>query len=74
MSQLLNAPKFREQQQVCFAGGQGTILSLQADGIDWLYSVEMPLGAEAEMGRIGYETIILMPETELNSDLALVEN
>ena len=74
MSQLLNAPKFREQQQVCFTGGQGTILSLQADGVDWLYSVEMPLGLEPDMGRIGYETIVLMSETELNSDLALAEN
>ena len=74
MNQLLNAPKFREQQQVCFAGGQGKILSLQADGIDWLYSVEMPLGVEPDMGRIGYETIVLMSESELNSELVLADN
>ena len=70
MNQLLNAPKFQEQQQVSFAGGQGRILSLQADGIDWLYSVEMPLGVEPDMGRIGYETIVLMSEAELSSTIS----
>ncbi len=70
MNQLLNAPKFQEQQQVSFAGGQGRILALQADGIDWLYSVEMPLGVEPDMGRIGYETIVLMSEAELSSTIS----
>ncbi|MEM9510243.1 MAG: hypothetical protein AAGA16_21590 [Cyanobacteria bacterium P01_E01_bin.35] len=66
MLKLINQPKFREEQQVQFVGGSGTISYKQSDGGQWLYGVEMPLGAEPDMGRIGYETIVLIPESELS--------
>ena len=58
-------PKFRPFQQVYFLGGMGKIISCFTDHGKWMYSVEMPLGKEPNMGRIGSETIILMPETEI---------
>ena len=58
-------PKFRPFQQVYFLGGMGKIISCFADAGKWMYAVEMPLGQEPDMGRIGSETIILMQETEI---------
>ncbi len=65
MKSLTKAPKFAASQQVHFLGGKGRILFCQPDGKNWLYGVEMPLGKEPDMGRIGAETIILMMEGEL---------
>ena len=58
-------PKFSQYQQVHFLGGNGTILFCQPDAGDWLYGVEMPITTESDMDRVGYETVILVPEIEL---------
>ena len=67
MINLPNSPKFSLHQQVHFLGGDGKILFCQPDGGNWLYGVEMPLGQESDMGRIGHETIVLVEETELHT-------
>ncbi len=58
-------PKFRQAQEVNFLGGNGTIIFCQPDAGNWLYGVEMPVTIEPELGRVGYETVILVPEFEL---------
>ncbi len=66
-------PKFSQHQKVQFLGGNGTIVSCQPDAGYWLYGVEMPVTTELDMGRVGSETVILVPEIELylvnNADL-----
>ncbi|MDZ8187481.1 MAG: hypothetical protein RMX96_21860 [Nostoc sp. ChiSLP02] len=63
-------PKFRQGQKVEFLGGWGTIIQCCRNSGHWSYLVEMAMGAEPEMGRIGYETTILLFET----DIALLED
>ena len=58
-------PKFCPFQQVSFLGGMGKIVSRFSESGKWMYAVEMPLGNESEIGRIGSETIILMQESEI---------
>ena len=65
MKTLSTSPKFCPHQQVHFLGGNGTIRFFHPDGNNWLYGVEMPLGTEPDLGRIGHETVVLIPETEL---------
>ena len=65
MQPLTTTPRFKQDQQVGFIGGIGKIIYCQADGKDWLYGIEMPLGIEPDMGRIGHETIVLMLENEI---------
>lgn len=60
-------PKFRPFQQVYFLGGMGKIMYCFADAGKWMYGVEMPLGKEPHIGRIGSETIILMQENEIHA-------
>ena len=68
-----NPPQFSQYQQVHFLGGNGIIVSCQPDAGNWLYGVKMPITTEADMGRVGSETVILVPEIELylvnNADL-----
>ena len=65
MINLSTTPKFSQDQQVHFLGGNGTILFCLVDGGHWLYGVKMPEGKESDIRRIGYETIVLVSETEL---------
>ena len=58
-------PRFRENQIVSFLGGVGKIKSYKADSSTWTYAVEMDMGPEPEMGRIGPETTILLHETDI---------
>ena len=58
-------PKFCPFQQVYFLGGMGKIVSRFTEAGKWMYAIEMPLGKEPEIGRIGSETIILMQENEI---------
>ena len=58
-------PKFYPLQQVYFLGGMGKIVSRFTEAGKWMYAVEMPLGKEPEIGRIGSETVILMQEAEI---------
>lgn len=65
--EVMNAmkPMFFRDQQVLFTGGSGTIKNCFLDSGAWLYQVEMELGPEPEMGRIGAETTILLHQAEI---------
>jgi hypothetical protein len=63
-------PQFDKGQRVNFVGGSGTIKNYHPELSNWVYLVEMDMGPEPEMGRVGYETTILLPQ----SDLALHED
>lgn len=58
-------PQFGKEEQVLFVGGSGKIKSCFRQSGMWLYLVEMELGPEPEMGRIGPETTIVLHQTEL---------
>ncbi|MGF1938187.1 MAG: hypothetical protein RM347_028160 [Nostoc sp. ChiQUE02] len=61
----LTRPKFCKGQKVEFIGGLGTIIQYCPYSGNWSYLVEMEMGSEPEMGRIGYETTILLFETDI---------
>ncbi len=62
---ILTAPRFDQNQVVRFVGGEGKIKAYSPDSGSWTYAVEMEMGPEPEMGRIGYETTILLSEMDL---------
>ena len=58
-------PQFHLNQRVYFVGGCGTVKHCQPYAQTWTYAVEMELGPEPEMGRIGSEATILLNESEI---------
>ncbi|MBD2509064.1 hypothetical protein H6G91_17510 [Nostoc muscorum FACHB-395] len=58
-------PKFYKGQKVEFIGGLGTIRECHPNSGNWSYLVEMEMGSQPKMGRIGYETTILLFETDI---------
>jgi hypothetical protein len=60
------SPKFNRSETVRFLGGIGTIKSLQPTAGTWMYRVEMELGPEPKMGRIGGETTVLLYESDID--------
>jgi hypothetical protein len=50
---------------VCFWGGMGTIRSYHLESGTWAYAVEMALGPEPDLGRVGSETTILLHEADI---------
>lgn len=65
LQKTIEQPKFCKEQQVFFLGGWGIIKNSFLSAGKWLYLVEMELGPEPEMGRIGPETTILLYQTDL---------
>lgn len=65
LQKAVEQPKFCKEQQVSFLGGWGIIKNSFLSAGKWLYLVEMELGPEPEMGRIGPETTILLYQTDL---------
>ncbi len=63
-------PQFRKEQRVSFLGGVGTVKNYLPDSNSWTYAIEMELGPEPEMGRIGPEAMILLPETDIQACMA----
>lgn len=61
----LAIPQFGRGQTVGFIGGIGTIKDLRFEAGIWTYAIEMILGPEPDMGRIGSETTILLHEADL---------
>ncbi len=61
----LTRPKFCKRQKVEFIGGLGTIIQSCPNSGYWSYLIEMEMGSEPEMGIIGYETAILLFETDI---------
>lgn len=68
---LMASPLFSQNQIVQFIGGQGIVKSCQAGANAWNYLIEMAMGPEPPMGRIGYETTILLTEADIQS---LIQN
>lgn len=60
-------PRFAKDQLVEFIGGTGKIRNYRSESDSWLYLVEMAMGPEPDFGRIGYETMILLPELDMIS-------
>ena len=58
-------PQFHLNQRVYFVGGCGTVKHCQPYAQTWTYAVEMELGPEPEMGRLGSEATILLYESEI---------
>jgi len=70
-----STPQFCKGQQVRFVGGAGTIKSFQPDSGSWSYQVEMEMGPEPDMGRIGYETTVVLYESDMTiADHAWLQN
>ncbi|WP_221644648.1 MULTISPECIES: hypothetical protein [unclassified Nostoc] len=63
----LSTPKFRNGQKVKFIGGEGIIKNYRPQSGSWVYLLEMPMGSEPEMGRVGYETMIWLYEVDIYS-------
>jgi hypothetical protein len=61
----ITTPRFSQDQQVCFVGGVGMIRSCRPNSGTWTYTVEMEMGPEPAMGRVGAETTILLYEAEI---------
>lgn len=59
------APKFKQNQQVSFLGGTGKIKTYLPDAGCWAYEIEMELGPEPDMGRVGPETTIVLYEADI---------
>lgn len=62
---VIPAPKFKIDQKVEFIGGIGKIRDHHHEFGGWTYQVEMEMGAEPDFGRIGFETVIMLPEPEI---------
>ncbi|MDF5729455.1 MAG: hypothetical protein PUP92_15935 [Rhizonema sp. PD38] len=58
-------PKFSRNQLVRFVGGTGVIVSYYLNSNTWTYTVEMEMGPEPSMGRVGAETMLLLHEIEI---------
>ena len=66
-SNPMTKPRFSKNQSVCFPGGAGTIIGYKPESDRWIYAVEMEMGPEPPMGRIGAETRLLLDEVELEA-------
>lgn len=62
---FMRVPKFRNTQSVSFVGGEGIVRSYKPESGTWTYLIEMALGLEPDFGRVGAETMILLPEADL---------
>jgi hypothetical protein len=63
----LQAPRFNQNQTVRFVGGEGRVKQYLPDSQSWAYMVEMAMDPEPEIGRVGYETTILLMESDLQA-------
>ena len=62
---VMTVPRFSKNQLVYFVGGVGTILGCRSDSGTWNYTVEMEMGPEPPMGRVGAETRLLLHEEDI---------
>lgn len=62
---VIIVPQFRREQRVNFIGGSGTIKSYWTEAGSWSYLVEIEMEPKPEMGKIGYETTILLNQSDL---------
>lgn len=64
---LTTVPRFGRDQTVRFVGGEGKVKGYRPNAGTWTYTVEMPLGPEPSMGRVGHETTIMLLESDLEA-------
>lgn len=65
-STSMMVPRFTRNQTVSFSGGVGRIKSYRPNSNQtWIYAIEMEMGPEPGFGRVGFETTILLHETEI---------
>jgi hypothetical protein len=64
-ARILTVPSLCRGQAVKFIGGTGIVKNYRQESGTWSYLVEMELGSEPDMGRVGYETMIWLPEPDL---------
>lgn len=62
---VITSPMYAKDQRVCFVGGGGKILYCRPESGTWTYAVQMEMGPEPDMGRIGSETTILLDEADI---------
>ncbi|NHC33391.1 hypothetical protein [Scytonema millei] len=62
-------PKFSRDRVVRFIGGSGKIKQYKHTAGSWSYTVEMEMGTPPEMGRIGFETTVLLDEADIQGVL-----
>jgi hypothetical protein len=62
---LRTHPKWGNELNVRFIGGEGKITSFRPESNTWAYAVEMEMGAEPDFGRIGAQTTILLHEDDI---------
>ncbi|RCJ14500.1 hypothetical protein A6S26_10290 [Nostoc sp. ATCC 43529] len=62
---IVTEPKFYNGQIVSFIGGEGVINNYRFESGNWEYWVQMSMGSEPQMGRVGYETMILLSELDI---------
>ncbi len=65
MTAMSTAPRFQRGQMAAFIGGQGVIKNYQLEAGSWAYVIEMEMGPEPEIGRVGCETTVCLFETDL---------
>lgn len=58
-------PKFSTNQIVQFIGGVGKIKNYRPDSGTWTYAVEMEMGPLPDVGRVGFETTIILHESDI---------
>lgn len=58
-------PSFSHSQHMSFIGGEGIVRAYKLEVGIWTYFVEMALGPKPDFGRIGAETMVILPEAEL---------
>lgn len=74
VEQQKTLPKFNTNQIVHFVGGIGTIKNLRPSSGTWTYAVEMEMGPLPEMGRVGFETTILLQESDIQGVINSQQN
>ncbi len=67
MAASIGGPRFCRGQSVCFAGGEGTVQTYKFEAGSWAYHIKMAMGLEPDFGRVGYETTIVLVESELEA-------
>lgn len=65
MAAIIAAPKFKQNQEVSFVGGLGIIKECHFESGTWTYLIEMSMGPEPAIGRIGSETHVLLSEADI---------
>lgn len=65
VEQQQSAPKFSRGRVVQFIGGSGRVKQYKPTAGTWSYTVEMDMGILPEMGRIGFETTVLLDEADI---------